>query len=330
MIKLIVFSFLFILSKYALAAEKVYFKLPYIVEQNDTLESIFLRFIYNDRVIGPEHQAYERTIKENPHVTDWKSLVIGTPFDLFIPIDDLDKAKYQAYLLNAQEAAAKLVKGPEGLKGSIFYMASFGKFTQKDTTAAEVEFYQNSPFSVGTALSFYPKNTRWSFAASAYFSYLLASGNNLDGSDVKVPPEIGGNLYHEYKFVEKNFTGYYGLDYERFSTFNMGAIQNNHEILLDNNTVLYLTVGVSRSIQLFDHAFFNKLSFSKSLSTTTETHPQGFPVAGGYDGYKIMWYLNKKISPSMFIHSLFKFHAMSGPSELTTLRLGVGFGYIFL
>lgn len=307
-----------LLSNFAFGAKKLYFKLPYVVETNDTLESIYKIFVRDDLKITPDHPAYLRTVGANLEIADWKKIKAGTVFDLFIKIKDLDKVKYQAYVNNIKDNPAKVSKGPQGLKANIFYMASYGKFTQEDSSAAKVDFNQNSPVSIGSSLAYYPPDSRWATSGTVYFSYLQSSGNNLDNSDVTVPPEIGATLYREYKFIERNFTGYFGLDYEQFNTFNMEAIQQERKIDVDRNTVVYGTVGVAKGVEIFGSPFFTKLSLSRSLATS-----------GSYEGYKGMWYLNKKISPDIFIHTLIKYHWMSGSSELTTLRLGVGFGYIF-
>ena len=41
-----------------------------------------------------------------------------------------------------------------------------------------------------------------------------------------------------------------------------------------------------------------------------------------------MLYVNYKFNEQIYFHSLLKYHAMTGPSDLTTLRVGVGVGYI--
>ncbi len=315
------------------------YKIGYIVEQNDTLARIFKRFVYPNSIITKTTPMTQRTFKENPHVQDWRVLRPGTRLNLFIAEEYLDMSKYELYVQQAREALERLKAQnetennrtdflPQGFKGSLFYMASYGKFTQNDPDVANVEFYQNSPVTFGLSFSYYPAASNWSFASSLYFSYLLATGNNLDSSNVSVAPELGATFYNEYRFVKHNFTGYFGLDWERFSTFNMGGIQQERRILLDENTVLYATVGFSRLVHLFDSAFFTKLSLSKSVVSSISPNSSGIKNDEGYDGYKVLWYVNKKFTDRLYLHSLFKYHWMDGPSELTTLRLGVGFGYI--
>lgn len=318
--------------------QQKFYKLQYIVEPNDNLAKIFKRFVFLNSVITRTSLMTKKTFSANPHVDDWKKLVPGTLLTLYIAYEYMDLSKYQAYIKEQKDAIERIQNFgdentlsnylPVGLKASLFYMASNGRFTQKDSKTAEVEFYQNSPVTLGTSLSYYPENSLWSFSGSAYASYLIAAANNLDDKNVNVPPEIGANFYNEYRFENYNFTGYFGLDYERFSTFNMGGIQKDKKVILDQNSTVYATVGVSKLAYIFDSPFFTKLSFSKSLSSTIDSNPDGLKSSGAYEGYKMMWYLNKKVSQKFYIHTLLKYHWMDGPSELTTLRVGLGFGYI--
>lgn len=328
-----------LLSTLAGAQEKKFYKIRYFVEQNDTLAKIYKRFVFPNSIITKKSPMTQRTFKENPHVKNWNALIPGTRLDVYIALEYMDMEKYRAYVQNLEKSLEKLRRQsetennrtdylPVGLKGSFFYMASYGRFTQKDSSIAEVEFYQNSPVTAGVSLSYYPENSHWSFASSAYLSYLLASGNNLDDSNVDVKPELGVTLYPEYRFTKLNFTGYFGVDYETFSTFNLGGIQQQRKIILDENTALYATVGISKLVDLFGSPFFTKLSVSKSLSTTIDANSEGIPSRSGYDGYKLLWYVNKKFTDRLYLHTLFKYHTMTGPSELQTLRLGIGFGYI--
>jgi hypothetical protein len=336
---LLIISFCFSFSYAKEAKEQKLYKLRYIIEQQDTFAKIYKRFVYPNSIITKKTPMTQRTLTGNPHVSDWERLIPGTRIDLYIAYDYLDMSKYDLYVQKIKETLDKLRAQsetennrtdylPQGFKGSFYYMASYGKFSQADPEIAEVEYFQNSPATLGLSFSYFPKNSRWSFASSAYYSYLLASGNNLDGADVDVAPEVGITFYNEYRFTDSNFTGFFGIDYERFSTFNMGGIQQDRQILLDENTALYATIGFSKLIQVFGTPFFNKFSFSRSLMTTIETHPEGIENDKTYEGYKFLWYLNKKFTDRFYLHTLFKYHSMEGPSELNTLRLGVGFGYI--
>ncbi len=329
--------FLFFLSLNYKANAVGYYTLSYIVQKNDSFASILKRFVKPDSIINSQTGMTKLTRKANPHVTNWKKLTPGTKIKLYIQKDLLDRLKFKSFkkkILEKLEEVKKKAKKkkssiyPSGLKASSFYMASYGQFTQTDPANSSINFTQNSPFSLGLAFSYYPKNSHYSMAWSIYYSYLTAAVNNLTADDISPPPEIGGNFYNEYRFTKFNTTGYLGLDYERFSTFNMGGIANEQKVLFDKNTVLYLTFGASKLFTIFNKKIFTKLSLSKSLVTSHTIHEQGVPPSEAYTGVKTMLYLNYKFSKHFFAHFLYKFHTMDGPSKLTTNRGGIGFGYI--
>lgn len=340
----LILIFILTVSSQVHAKKVKYYKIPYIIKSKETYAQILKRFVKAESIINYRTPMVRRTMKANPNVKNWRKLPSGEKINLYISSDFLDLDKYKKYrkelrkkILAAKEKLQQQSKEinqkkkspfPTGLKGSLFYMASYGAFTQKNEQIAELTFLQNSPVSLGGAFTYYPEKSNFSVSWSAYVSYLLTAVNNLDSSDVSIPPEIGGNVYGEYRFVKQRFTGYFGLDFERFSTFNLGGIQEDEKIYVDESRVVYLTAGFSKLISLFGSKFFTKLSSSVSISETTTNDPRGVPTFESYSGAKVLWYLNKKVSKKWFWHTLFKYHFMSGPSDLTTLRLGVGFGYI--
>lgn len=344
--RLILLSFILLYSSLVNAqtkqpATQKFYKIKYISEPNDSIARVFKKFVFPESIINRNTPMTQKTFKANPQINNWEQIPPGSKLILYIQADLMDMSRYKEYVAQLKKGLEELKKKkeeeretenakglPEGLKASLFYMASYGKFSQSNPQFADVTFLQNSPVSLGASFSYYPKQSDWSFAWSTYFSYLLATSNNLDSSDVSVPPEIGATFYNEYRFKSPSFTGYFGLDYEQFSTFNMGGIQRQRRILLDENTALYFTVGASKLVHVFGSPFFTKLSVSKSIATAIDSNPDGVTSEGGYDGFKFLWYVNKKFSQKLYLHTLFKYHFMDGPSKLTTLRLGVGFGYI--
>lgn len=317
-----------------------YYKIPYIIQDNDDLSRILRRFVYDDSVINQSTPLVQRTQMNNKNVEDWAKLERGQRIDLFISEDFLDKSKLDRYREQMRQRVQELrnevvtkseeeskVPRPTGLKGSVFYMASYGRFTQTGDNLADIVFQQNSPVTFGSAFSFYPEQGRLSYSWSAYFSHLVAASNSLDETIIDIPLEIGANFYTEYRFDKLRFTGYAGLDYERFHTFNLQGIIDEAKIFLDENKVYYLTAGATGMVNIFKTSFLTKLSVSVSLSSsTTAGYEDG--LNENFSGFKALWYVNKKISEKFYVHTLLKYHKMSGPSELSTLRVGAGVGYI--
>jgi hypothetical protein len=330
---------MFVFCEGAIAAN--YFTFFYKVEEGDSFSLILKKFVKEFSIINSKTPMVKKIIKRNPHVKKWNNLAPGTTLELFISDDFMDLDKYKPYeeltlkRLSEEEEKKKLPSYPVGLKGSVFYMSSLGMFTQKADNVAEIQFRQNSPVSLGTAYTYYPKDKLYSYSFSAYFSYLMASANSLTSDTVKIDPEIGTNFYGEYRWQKYNSTIYLGPDYESFSTFNLRGLQNDKKIYVDRVGALYMTLGVAKSFSMFNKQFFTKISASKSISTSYKNNAPTSSIdasdhidQGGYDGMKFMFYLNYKFSSRWYLHSLFKYHTMTGPSDLTTLRIGVGLGYI--
>lgn len=318
-----------------------YYSFLYKVEEGDTFSLILKKFVKEFSIINAKTPLVKKTMKNNPKIKKWDNLQPGTIIEMYISDDFMDLEKYRPYeqtlikRIAEEEEKKRTPTYPVGLKGSVFYMASLGMFTQKADNVAEINFKQNSPASIGGSFTYYPKDKLYSIAYSLYLSHLLASANTLTSDTVSIPPEIGGTLYGEYRWQKYSMTLYSGLDYESFSVFNLRGLQNDRKIYVDGVTALYLTAGVAKQFTMFNKQWFMKASLSKSMSTTYKNNA---PVSsidasdhvddGKYDGMKFMFYLNYKFNNKLYLHSLFKYHTMSGPSDLSTLRIGVGFGYI--
>jgi hypothetical protein len=327
-------------SKVSKAAKPSFYKIRYITQKGDTFAWILKKFVRLDSVITNETPMVQKIINGNPNVKDWANLSTGTTINIYISPGFIDIAKFKQYkskmlkkIAMAKKKATKKKKEREqkvnsGVKMSAFYMASYGKFSQGNPTLADITFLQNSPATLGITFSYYPLSSKWSYSASLYLSYLLAAGNNIDTNNVSIPPEIGSTFYAEYRF--KNISGYFGLDFERFTTFNLGGVLDQRRIFLDENKVLYFTLGVSKVITMFGKKFLSKLSIAQSVASGQTASSEGTDLQESFDGTKILFYLNKKINKKWFAHSLFKYHFMESDkqTELTTLRIGIGAGYI--
>lgn len=319
-------------------SKKVKFiKLPYRVSKDkERLSEIYKKFIKDDSIVSINHPMVEKTIKNNKRI-NFNNLKANSRFELYISVDLLDFDKLSKFQFNlkksqrtTQEKLDKLKEelSESPLRASVFYMASYGSFTQNNPAHADVTFLQNSPISLGLSVSYYPKEKPYNFAGSIYYSYLTTALIDQTDDEVKVDPEIGGNIYFSYKLKSPKMSWYTGFDFEKFNTFNLENLQKNSLVTFDTNQVIYLTVGASRSIDILGHKFFTKLSYSHSVVSSRDNSFAASEYNETFSGSKVLFYLFKNLGNSFFAHSLFKYHWMSGPSDITTLRLGLGFGYI--
>lgn len=319
-----------------------YYQFMYKFEDGETFSDVLKKFVYDDAIINANTPLVKKNFKINTKIKDWEKIDKDSIIELFISKDMMDLSKYTPYqevvlksLEKEEELKLQKTAYPEGLKGSIYYMSSLGSFTQSADNVAEIEFKQNSPVSLGTSFSYYPKDKLYSTSVSAYYSYLLASVSSITSDNVTIPPEIGGNLYGEYRYEKWNSLFYAGPDFEKFSVFNLRGLQNDKKIYVDSISAFYLTLGLAKTIKIFDKQLYSKLSLSKSIQTSyTNNAPRSlidaseFVDEGKYNGMRVLFYLNYKITDKYYLHSLFKYHSMTGPSDLTTLRIGLGVGYI--
>lgn len=316
-----------------------FYTFKYRVEEGETFSLILKKFVKDASIINSKTPLVKKIVKNNPQVKSWDNIPAGTILDLYLDEAFIDKTKYETFDLKRQkkiteekEKVARFAGYPMGLKGSIFFMSSMGIFNQSSSKIADINFKQNSPATIGTSFTYYPKEKLYSFAFSGYFSYLLASANNLTTNKITIPGEVGVTGYGEYRWEKKSITVYSGMDYESFSTFSLRGIQNEEKVYVDGVKSLYFTFGAAKAFSVFQKQIFAKLSLSKSIMANAEDNAPHLAgessTISKYDGYKMMFYLNYKFSDKMYAHTMIKYHTMTGPSDLSTLRIGVGFGYI--
>jgi hypothetical protein len=317
---------------------ETYYNFMYKVEEEDNLAIILRKFVKPDSIIYKNTPLVGKIFKNNPQIKDWKHLIPGQIISLYIPQSMIDGQKYIAFSSEQNKKNAELKKmiqskisTPEGFKGSLFYMASIGDFNQTSTQGTTVSYNQNSYGTFGYQANYYPKNTPYSVSSSAYVSVFTPATAALPPYRVTLPSEIGFNAYGEYLWQKKRVTWHGGVDYEKFSSFNFTGIEEDQKVYLDRISVIYLTAGASYVFSVFNLPLYTKVSLSKSVVSSTSTEfvsSAGTAKAESLSGMKALFYLNYKFTDKFFFHSMLKYHKMSGPSDLTSVRLGVGVGYI--
>ena len=333
--KILLYLFLLIFSLSLFAKEKItYMNFLYRVETGDSYASILKTYVKDNSIINKNTPLVEKTMSMNPHITDWSLLSPGDLISIYISEDLMDMNKYNSKqrIVNSkneeiQKNIMKKIATPEGLKGSLFYMSSYGDFSQiADGTS--VSYKQNSFLTLGLQSNYFLKNSLYSFSASAYFSTFSAAATIIPPFEVKLPAEIVMNFYADYLWKNQRISLYGGIDYEKFSAFNIEGIFNDQSIYLDRVTVVYLTAGISHAFNVYNQPIFVKASVSQSVKSATISENLGVTNFESLSGSKLLFYLNYKFNDKIFLHTLLKIHTMTGPSELSSTRLGVGVGYI--
>ncbi len=313
-----------------------FLKVKVVVYKKDTLGKILRRFVRDDSIINRKEAMVDRTLKSNPHVEDWRNLKTGSVLNIYLDPKFIDPVKMKKFRKDVKKVANKIEKKvkkereKDKVKNwSVYYMASLGSFTQQNDEIAKVDFKQNSPLTIGTMYTYYPESKKYSIASSLYFSYLLAASSNVGAEDVDVPLEFGVNSYYQHRIKDSTYVIYGGADFERFSTFNLASVEQNDSLELDQNQMGFATVGISKAFEIGKKALLFKASISQSLFSSRTLGYSEDEDTSSYSGQKLMLFLVSTIKERFFISGLFKYHMLSGPSDVTVMRIGMGCGYFF-
>lgn len=349
--------YLFINTAYPKKSKIKLLKMKVTVKKGESFADVLKRFVKDDSVIFRQEKMIDITLKRNPQIKNWKNLKTGQSMSVYLEprFIDFNKAKKHKEKLRkkarkkererakkrAKKKARKLAREKmrkkikkkklekEFKKYSIFYMASLGQFTQEDGALAQIEFRQNSPVTLGAMYYYRPRNRAYSISTSLYLSYLLAASSNTDQGDVTVPMEIGFNAYYEHSVLNNRLQLYGGMDFERFNTFNLSQVSESNDLEFDENALAFLTMGFSKPFSLYKRNFLFKGSLSQSVISSRTSGFSGDTSNEVYSGFKVMAFLSTKLKDRFSMSSLVKYHQLSGPSDVTILRIGMGFGYSF-
>lgn len=309
-----------------------YFRINYKIMENEAFAEILKKFVKDESIINNKSLLVVKTIKKNAQIKDWRNLKAGDELQLYIDPPHLDLNKYKQYeavileqiKLSSEKREKKAFAINQYLKCSFFYLASSGFFSQetKINPSTKIKFNQNSLITLGTSLVYYPKESLFSTSSGLYTSFFNDTSSNINSTNTTISPEIGFNIYEDFRLVKYGATIFSGFDYEKFSTFDLVSLNDTSKISIISNNLGYLTLGASKSFTVSNRILFSKISASQSIYSTRSNSTDT------YKGNKILIYINYKINDKFFIHSLVKYHMMNGPDKLRALRLGIGVGYI--
>jgi hypothetical protein len=283
----------------------------YRVREGDGMENILKAFYQTTRSgneitgIDIDVKAFAENLKKlNPKITDWHDLQSGT----IVVVESSRPTKKKASF-------------------GFFYTASQGNFSEVvRSTSTNIDFSQTSPITLGVMSQFQFKGSSSVLPASIYLSKLNASpitGIENSGSTFSVPMEIGGNIYYQYSLSSMPLAPYAGLDFEKFTTFNAAELESGAALATRQNSLLYGTIGAGYNFTVGKYRLHVKASYSKTINSSTTS----VNSADRFTGSRQMLYFNIKQDGPFLMHVFYKHHNLSGPTDLTVNRFGVGFGY---
>ena len=204
---------------------------------------------------------------------------------------------------------------------STFFTMSKGTFEETSEGAA-ISSTQDSPFTLGGAYS-YQFNEKSSASGSMYVSQL--DGSIYNGETITIPPEYGLNAYYNHTFQDFPVVPYIGLDHERFSTYNTDELPLGYTLKTREHNITYLTLGAYKSFKIKRKNLLLKTSLSKSIHSFSA--PESLVTPEAFGGFKLIFYSSLDLSRRWSLHFLYKVHKLSGPTELSIHRMGLGVAF---
>lgn len=318
-------------------------------EKRTTLESFLKREVGVPKDVLYEEGYLEKIREWNPHLRDetlskgeevYLELPYGTRLTPNIPESDF---RMTSSFEEEPEQLEQVEESSSILKGAVtereeqnhqkswqlmgLYTLSTGLFDQENSQAGvSASSQQNSPISLGVMTS-YDFSPTYNLAASLYFSKLTSTSSNLDSS-IDVPLEYGVNTYLTYAPKRWEIAPYGGLDYERFSTFNISELNEGEDPTSIEHNIAYFTLGVGTQFEFFNRIWSARASASQSLHSSAS---RSISESGDtFSGQRFLFFLGTRGKSNWSYHALFKQHFLSdGIEDLKITRIGLGFGFSF-
>lgn len=293
------------------------------ISEGDTLESIAKRNHYK---VLPRYENFEEytqgILNWNPRIKDWNNLEPGEyifvdyPYDIpkfMIGNKTYTRSPYEVYSDDIGEN--KFTK-------FIALTSSLGTYNEVFPSVT-VNNFQNFPITFGMSFSYKIEENLKYILSSFYYAYSPKANvrYNEINKEAKIPGEFGATFYYQY-FIKNKLAIYSGIDIEKLNTINtLDIINNNADLQSTQYNVIYGTIGISKNFYYKQIPMGLKGSISKLTysSRVNGTELQGFKY--------ILFYSIRpfgKINYNLF----YKHHSLSGPSNLTINRIGIGISFM--
>lgn len=309
----------------------------YFIKSKESLDSISTKLLPRYKVkYGKRLEDFKKDLVEwNKHISNWEeiplysNLYIEFPYPVYIShkwSPKLESDKNYTVINSDSETPI----GSNQYTVFAMYTASAGTFQEKLTTQdGSIKSTQNSPLSLGVGTTFFLDKTNRMISSSLYWSSLRASklsGSGVDSGELETKPEIGFNLYYQQLTPWAGVSLYGGMDYEQFSTFNTTDFIDGRPLALNQNKLIYGTIGAGKTFFVGDNKVLFKASLAQSLkstSTSTSTNPIDL-----FKGSRLLLFASYKGESRFTYHLIYKRHMLDGPTKLTIDRIGAGIGFV--
>ena len=254
------FSFLglILVTQMAFAEKPSQEAVIYMVKSPESLDQIATKLLpkYKTRYNNRLEEFKADLIKWNPHITNWNeipsfsNLYIEYPYLIYLShpyAPNLERHKNYTVL----NADAETPLGSNKFTVFSMFTTSSGNFSEElKTQNGSIKSTQNSPYSFGLGSTIFLDKTKRMISSSVYWSNLTSSklsGTATSTGELEVKPEIGFNLYFQQVIPFGGLSLYGGMDYEQFSTFNTQAFINGANLDLNQNKIIFATIGAGKT-----------------------------------------------------------------------------------
>jgi hypothetical protein len=214
----------------------------------------------------------------------------------------------------------------EGTKLYFLLTSSQGNSQDKlpASTTANISSIQSSPYTLELASNTYFINSDNHLDLNAYWSKLNPVTLSVSNSAVttrSISSEYGIYSHLGHQFSSSFRLSYFGgVDFENFSTYNLIPFLAGAEFDFVQNKLLSATIGLEQVSYFNDHQINFKLSLARSLSSTTSSANS----TDRYAGYRINFFTNYHLFNRTYCHFIYKRYQLTGPTDLTINRYGIG------
>jgi opacity protein-like surface antigen len=286
----------------------------YPVKAGDSLKQIVLKFMKEGVPQSAANDSLIVTMKKNPQIKKWNPFLSDAVFKLYLDPKIVDLKAYNKYYTEINEQYVHHF--------ALFTTPSIGFFSQSDSGGYTLKYNQISYINLGGTYLYTPYQKMFHMSMSFYYSTISSTTNqtNSDSSStVNIPSEYGANVYALYN-SDSRFTFYGGIDYEKFSIFNLQQLQADNVVSVDDMNVFYATLGMKYTAKFNEKLNFKSLTSTVSSSNSTKVSLSGIKVLVG---------MNYNFNEKWSLNSFLKNHNFDGDNTLTITRFGVGASYNF-
>lgn len=184
---------------------------------------------------------------------------------------------------------------------------------------------QDSPITLGIKFS-KRLSDDYSFSTNFLLSKFDESISDQNES-LTLPLEIGLNSYLTYHHESVPIQLYTGIDINHLTSYNTEELVANNSLETREHTLGFITLGIEKTFKLFDKVFESKFDYGQSFYTT-ETR-QSKTSTKKYQGMRYGLSIGMRLTQNWAAHTIIKRYVLTGATNLTSYRYGLGLEYYF-